>query len=130
MTARLSPEILRFLDEVLDTHDKVEIACLVASRPCTAAELAARAALALDRDAFRDALRDLIADGVVRSAHPDAPLELGPRTRDPSFSEIVRLHAEDPLLLMNASTALSIRRVRSMAARTFRDTLGAKKGKR
>lgn len=122
MAARLSPELIRLLESVLDGLEKVDIAWHVS----TATEPLSLDALAtltyLDVQTLRDAVGELVAAGVLVATEPPfGKLVPGPRTKSPDFAALMKHYSEDRVLVVNTATRIAMERIRNMAASTFAD---------
>ena len=84
-------------------------------------------ALRMDREAV-DALvgelarAELVCAGAARSA-----VELGPAARTPFCEELLRIYEDDRLAVVSTLSALSMARIRDMAARAFSEAFVSKK---
>jgi hypothetical protein len=121
--ARLSPELIRLLENVLDGLEKVDISWHVATaeRPLSLTELQARTYL--DTQTLRTAISELAADGILLDGQndPDAPVALGARAKSPDFETLMKHYTEDRVLVVNTATRIAMERIRNMAASTFAD---------
>ena len=125
MTAWLTTELLRLLDEVLDSVEKVEIAWHLT---LPAPELQARAQL--DTETLRGAMADLARVRVIAMRGGPVPtVQLAARARRPDFEALMRLYAADRPMVMAALASISMSRIRSMAARTFGEAFVLRKKK-
>jgi hypothetical protein len=130
VTPWLTTELLRLLDEVLDSVEKVEIAWYLteAGTPLPAPELQARAQL--DGETMRAAMADLARDRVIAMRGGPVPtVQLAARARRPDFEALMRLYAADRPVVMAALASISMSRIRSMAARTFGEAFVLRKKK-
>lgn len=131
MTTRVSPQLERVLDNLLDSYEKVEIVWNLASTPrLEVGELQARARIG--SEALDAALAQLAEARVVTIDTVDGVTSaaLGPRARMPDVEELIRVRTSDPLSVISTLMSLSIRRVRSMAARAFADAFVVRRKKR
>lgn len=120
VTPRLTSELLRLLDEVLDTIEKVEIAWhLACSRaPLRISELQEKALL--DPRAMRAAIDELVRARVVELARkPVATVRLGPRARHADFESLMSRYAVDRPVVAAALTSIAMTRIRAMTMRAF-----------
>jgi hypothetical protein len=130
VTPWLTTELLRLLDEVLDSVEKVELAWHLteAGGPLPAPELQARTQL--DARTLRAAMADLARDRVIAMRGGPVPtVQLAARARRPDFEALMRLYAADRPVVMAALTSISMSRIRSMAARTFGEAFVLRKKK-
>ncbi len=120
--ARLSPELIRLLETVVDGLEKVDIAwhVMTATKPLTIDDLAQRTYL--DVQTLRDAITDLVSAGVlVANEPPLGQLVPGPRAKSPDFETLMKHYTEDRILVVNTATRIAMERIRNMAASTFAD---------
>src|SRR5688572_17325808 len=97
--ARLSPELIRLLETVLDGLEKVDIAWHVATatQPLSLDDLEARTYL--DVQTLRDAVSELVAAGVLVATEPPmGKLISGPRAKSPDFEALMKHYTEDRVL--------------------------------
>jgi hypothetical protein len=128
VTQILTSELLRLLDEVLDTFEKVEIAwhLTCARAPLRTSELQEQALL--DPRAMRTAIDDLVGARVVElGKKPASTVRLGARARRSDFESLMSLYAVDRPLVVAALTAIAMARIRSMAVRAFSDAFVLRK---
>jgi hypothetical protein len=120
MPPRLSPELIKLLESVLDTLEKVDISWHVATanKPVSLVELQERTYL--EEPTLRSTLGELVADRVL-VATPEWTLSLGPRAKLADFEALMKHYTDDRLLVINTSTRIAMERIRNMAASTFAD---------
>jgi hypothetical protein len=131
VTARVPPEALALLDTLLDSFEKLELAWHLerAGGPVRRAEL--QAALQLEEDSMREVIAELLAAKIIEvSGGPEPKVRLGPRARREDFSSLMALYAEDRLAVVAALSSIAMRRIRTMAARTFAEAFVLKRSKK
>lgn len=119
---RLPPELIKLLETIVDGLEKVDVAWHVhtAVSPISLEELEQRTLL--DNQTLRDAIRDLIAAGVlVANEPPFGRLVSGPRARSPDFELLMKRYTDDRVLVVHTATRIAMERIRNMAASTFAD---------
>ncbi len=130
MTAWLTTELLRLLDEVLDSVEKIEIAWYLseAKAPLPVAELQARTHI--DTQTMRATMADLVRDRVIAlSGDPVPTVQLAARARRPDFEALMSLYSADRPMVVAALASISVSRIRSMAARAFGEAFVLRKKK-
>lgn len=128
MTQLLTSELLRLLDEVLDTIEKIEIAWhLTCARvPLRTSELQEKSQL--DPAAMRTAIDDLVGARVVElGKKPASTVRLGARAQQADFASLMSLYAVDRPVVVAALTSIAMARIRSMAVRAFSDAFVLRK---
>jgi hypothetical protein len=132
VTPWLTSELLRLLDELFDTVEKVELAWHLteAKVPLPIPELQARAQL--EMATMRAAMADLIRAQVIALSGDAVPMvRLAARARRADFEALMILYGADRPVVMAALASISMTRIRSMAARAFGEpfVLKRKKGR-
>lgn len=127
---RRPPEDFDLLITALDTIEKVEVAWLLYStgRSMTTTELLELSSPS-PSEIFAASLDDLIRSEIVRHDSPTS-FVLGSRAQQPDFQRLMKLYDEERLTILEALTANSMGRIRSMVARTFVDPLSSRSRKR
>lgn len=128
---RLTSELLRLLDTLLDTIEKVHVSwhLLDVKRPMLASELQANAHL--DAETMRATLTDLVRARVVKLSEDPVPtVRLAARARRADFESVMKLYGEDRLVVVAALTSIAVRRIRTMTARRFAEAFALRKTKR
>jgi hypothetical protein len=131
VTPWLTTEMLRLLDEVLDSIEKVEIArhLTAAKVPLPVPELQARTQI--DTQTMRGVMADLVRDRVIAvSGAPVPTVQLAARARRSDFEALMKLYAADRPVVMAALSSISMSRIRSMAARAFGEAFVLRKKKK
>jgi hypothetical protein len=124
VTARVPPEVLGLLESSLGSFEKLELIRAGAAVPL--ADL--RAALQLDADSMREVIEDLVSAQLIEvSGAPEFRVQLGPRAQQDDFRSLMALYAEDRVAVMATLASSAMRRIRSMAARTFADAFVLKR---
>lgn len=75
----------------------------------------------LDADTVASVLAELAATGLVIFDQPGKRASLGAAANAPTCESLLALYAQDRALVLAALAPISLRRIRSMAARTFSD---------
>jgi hypothetical protein len=122
---RVPPEALALLDTELDSFEKLELASHLARAggPVRRADLPA--ALRLDAEEIGRVLAELSAAELVEvDAAPAPAVRLGPRAAHDDFRTLLALYAEDRMAVVVALSSSAMRRIRTMAARTFGEAFG------
>lgn len=138
MPPRLSPAVRRLLESTIDTFEKLAIvlALFRSTRPLTIADLVR--ALDLELDQVRKILAELLRDDLVAIEAAEAGelqgagqiVRLVPKDGDgAALSELAQAYEEDSVLVVKALSAISVDRIRSMAARTFADAFQLRRKK-
>ncbi len=131
MTPWLTSELLRLLDELFDTVEKVELAwhLTVAQVPLPVPELEARAQL--DPATMRTAMADLVHARVIALSDDPVPMvRLAARARHVDFEALMNLYTADRPVVVAALSSIAMSRIRSMAAHTFGEAFVLKKKKK
>lgn len=118
-------ELRQLLETDLTSVEKLEAVRCVRStrRPLAWGELVG--ALGLGRDEAQGAIADLVRAGFLARAGDH--IGLGPRAAGPAFEALVRVYEADRTLIVSELSAISVERIRGMAARAFGGALGGKK---
>jgi hypothetical protein len=126
VTTDLTPELYAFLDEELDTFEKLEL--VVALRPAGKAMTLADLALQLQvgREVLRRVADEVAASGMIEVNHDDV-LRLRSGRWEPLIDEAAQVSANEPGKMMRAYTRIAMARIRGMAARTFADAFRIRK---
>ncbi len=119
---RLSPELIRLLENVLDGLEKVDISWHIATADAPLSMDVLQQRTYLDLQTLRDAISELIASGIlVANEPPFGQLVLGPRAKSSDFEALMKHYTEDRVLVVNTATRIAMERIRNMAASTFAD---------
>lgn len=138
MPPRLSSAVRRLLERTIDTFEKLEIvlALFRSTRPLTMADL--ERSLDIPVDQIRKFLVELLRDGMVAIESAEAGelqgagqiVRLVPKDDDgAALSELAQVYEEDSVVVVKALSAISVDRIRSMAARTFADAFQLRRKK-
>lgn len=126
-TLKLAPDVHALLSNQLDSFEKLELlsALRAAGRPLSPAELAS--ACRLTSHAVRDVLGSLSELSIIERAEDGELFYVAANTRIPAFETLMSVYEDDRSIVLSALSALSLDRIRDMAARTFADVLARKR---
>lgn len=126
--SRVPPEVLPLLDSSLGTFEKLEVASYLACAGAPVRRTDLAAALPLDIDSLREVLAELTAAEIIKiSGLPEPHVQLGPRAQHADFHTLMVLYTEDRVAVVATLSSNAMRRIRSMAARTFAEAFVLKK---
>lgn len=126
-SSRLPREVHDLLESSLGSIEKVEALRLLrgASGPIARDEL--MPVLRMDRQAVDALLGELAGAGMVEPGADRGAVGLGPAARTAACEDLLRTYEEDRLVVVSELSALSMARIRNMAARTFSEAFVSKK---
>ena len=120
-TRELPEEVLRFLDAHIDAYEQLEVLLLLQRTGEGLASSEVATAVGIELELAQEAAQHLVDHGLLRRAHPSRILEFAPsRPEDARIVDLlVRIYAEDRILLIRTMTTASLERLRRSSLRTF-----------
>ena len=126
-SSRLPREVHDLLESSLGSIEKVEALRLLRRAPGPVDRDELMPTLRMDREAVDALLGELADAGLVEAGADPGAVGLGPAARTPMCEELLRTYEEDRLAVVSELSALSMARIRNMAARTFSEAFVSKK---
>jgi hypothetical protein len=123
------PEELRDLLERVDSFEKIEVMALAVRHEGTPLTIDGLAeSLRLSSELVDSAAGELVGAGLLRNgADGTVTYTAAGQGRDAAVRALVRLYADDRLLVVRAMTQVAMDRLRSSAARVFADAFVVRK---
>jgi hypothetical protein len=126
-SSRLPREVHELLERTLRSIEKVETLRHLRQAPSSLSRDELMGALRMDRESVDGVVGELSCAGLVEASGARGAIGLGPAARTPACEDLLRIYEDDRLAVVSALSALSVARIRDMAARTFSETLVSKK---
>ena len=117
------PDLRRFLLEIVDSFEKLELVLRLASAPVGAriADAELVTGLGVVAELVADALVDLVAEGVVAGSRAQGWMLGEASAWTPAARALARLNVEDRAAVVNLMMTTSLERLRGATARAFAD---------
>lgn len=123
----LPREVHDLLERTLRSIEKVETLRHLRRAETSLSRDELMRALRLDGESVDGVVGDLARAGLVEANGSRGTVGLGPAARTPACEDLLRIYEDDRLAVVSELSALSVARIRDMAARTFSETFVSKK---
>jgi hypothetical protein len=126
-SSRLPREVHDLLESSLGSIEKVEALRHLRRAPGSVPRDELMPTLRMDREAVDALLGELVGAGLVEAGAERDAVGLGPAARTPACEDLLQTYEEDRLAIVSELSALSMARIRNMAARTFSEAFVSRK---